>query len=71
VTRDEVLQKMRQAGTLEQIRDAQQAVNIWMEGHPHDTAIAREAEGLWMLESALRESGVESTAELRQRKGRS
>lgn len=67
MTRDEVLQKMRQAGTLEQIRDAQQAVNTWMEEHPRDTAIAREAEGLWMLESALRLTGVESTAEARKK----
>lgn len=56
MTRDEVLRIMRQASTLEQVEEAMRIVAAWIDAHPTDWPIRREAEGLLMLESALREN---------------
>ena len=63
MTRDEVLRIMRQASTLEQVEEAKRIVAAWIDAHPTDWPIRREAEGLLMLESALRENrGVGESA---------
>ena len=57
MTRQEVLRIMRQASTPEQVEHAKRVVDAWIEAHPTDWPIRREAEGLLMLESALQENG--------------
>lgn len=68
MTRDEVLETMRRAATLEQIGEAKRIVSEWIQAHPDDWGIRMEAEGLAMLESALRDLGVESAADLQKRR---
>lgn len=60
LTRDEVIELVRQAHTLEEIAAAKAAVNTWMTAHPQDYDVAWEAETLWMLESAIRGSQAKS-----------
>ena len=63
MTRDEVLRIMRQASTLEQVEEAMRIVGAWIDAHPTDWPIRREAERLLMLEWALRGiSGVGESA---------
>jgi hypothetical protein len=53
MTREEVLNLMYHASTLEECKRAWEARAVWLNGHPDDEAIIEESEGLYMREQAL------------------
>lgn len=54
MTRDEVLDLMFHAQTLEECRRAWEARTDWLNDHPDDEAIIDESESLYMREQALK-----------------
>lgn len=54
-TREQLLQDIWQAKTLDEMRRVMAHTRRWMEAHPSDTRIASAAEGLYMLYTAVLE----------------
>ena len=48
-TREQLLQDIRQAKALDEMRRVMERSRRWMDEHPGDTRIASAAEGLYML----------------------
>ncbi len=63
LTKEDVLRKMRQANTLEKIAEANEVVDQWLSEHPDDMEVRMQAEGLAMMESALREIAKKKSGE--------
>ena len=54
MTKQDVLDKILRAATLEEIEKADKAAKEWLRQHPHDTAVLSASEQLAMLEDVLR-----------------
>jgi hypothetical protein len=53
MTRDEVLNLMSHAGTLEECQRAWEVRAVWLNEHPDDETVIDEGEGLYMREQAI------------------